>query len=102
MPGFLGRMRELLAPGGQLIADSFDLRVGANAGRLAELASKVAAGRYFGEVDLQLEYKGRCGAPFSVLHIDYETLAHIAERHGWECKLICRDGGHYLARARVV
>lgn len=49
---FLDRMRHLLAPGGQLIADSFDLRVGSDAPRLAEMARKEAAGRYFGELDL--------------------------------------------------
>ena len=100
LPRFLGRMRELLAPGGQLIADSFDLRVGADAARLAEMARKKAIGRYFGEMDLQFEYKGRSGAPFSVLHIDYETLARIAECNGWRCELIGSDGGHYLTRAR--
>lgn len=99
-PRFLGRMRELLAPGGQLIADSFDLRFGADAARLAELTQKEAAGRYFGEVDLRFEYKGRSGAPFSVLHIDYQTLARIAKRHGWHCELIGSDSGHYLARAQ--
>jgi len=101
LPRFLVRMRTLLAPGGQLIADSFDLRFGADSLRLAELAQKEEAGRYFGEADLQFEYKGLRGAPFSVLHVDYETLARIAARHGWRCEAIARDGGHYLARAEV-
>lgn len=100
LPRFLGRIRELLAPGGQLIADSFDLRVGADAARLAELARKETTGRYFGETDLRFEYKGRSGTPFSVLQIDYETLAQIAERNGWRCELVDGEGGHYLVRAR--
>lgn len=99
LPRFLERMRDLLAPGGQLIADSFDLRVGADAARLAEFARKQAAGRYFGEIDLQFEYKGRRGDSFSVLQVDYETLAQVAERNGWRCELIESAGGHYLARA---
>jgi len=78
LPRFLERMRELLAPGGQLIADSFDLRAGADASRLAEFSRKDASGRYFGEIDLKFEYKGRIGAPFSVLQIDYGTLSRIA------------------------
>lgn len=101
LPRFLGRMRKLLAPGGQLIADSFDLRVGADAARLAEIAKKMAVGRYFGEMDLQFEYKGRSGAPFSVLHIDYGTLARVAQCHGWRCELVGGDGGHYLTCARL-
>jgi SAM-dependent methyltransferase len=36
LPRFLGRMRELLASGGQFIADSFDPRIGADAERLAK------------------------------------------------------------------
>lgn len=99
---FLDRMRDLLAPDGQLIADSFDLRVGADAARLAELARKEAAGRYFGEIDLEFEYKGRRGDAFSVLQVDYETLAQIVERHGWRCEQIKSAGGHYLARAWLV
>lgn len=102
LPRFLERMRTLLAQGGQLVADSFDVRIGADAARLAELGRKEAAGRYFGEMDLQFEYKGRRGAPFSVLHVDYETLADIAGRHGWRCEQIASDGGHYLACAQLV
>lgn len=101
LPRFLERMRSLLGPGGQLLADSFDVRIGADAARLAELAQKEAAGRYFGEMDLQFEYKGRRGAPFPVLHIDYETLADTAGEHGWWCEQIASDGGHYLVRAQL-
>ncbi|HTU61700.1 MAG TPA: class I SAM-dependent methyltransferase [Polyangiales bacterium] len=100
LPRFLDRARSLLAPGGQLIADSFDLRVGASAGRLAALTRKHVSGRYFGELDLRFEYNGESGAPFSALHVDYTTLTHIAKQVGWTCELIQQCGGHYLVRAR--
>ncbi len=100
LPRFLDKMRRLLAPGGQMLADSFDLRVGASAERRAELARKESAGRYFGELDLRFEYKGRSGAPFTVLQVDYETLSRIARESGWACELIESAGGHYLMRAR--
>lgn len=99
LPRFLDRMRRLLAQGGQLLADSFDLRVGADAARLAEMARKEAAGRYFGELDLPFAYKGRKGAPFTVLQVDFETLDRIAREGGWTCERIERSGGHYLVRA---
>jgi len=99
LPRFLERMRLLLAPEGQLIADSFDLRVGADSSRRAEIARKEAAGRYFGELDLRFEYKGRNGDPFSVLQIDYTTLAGVAAEQGWACEHVQSSGGHYLARA---
>lgn len=100
LPRFLDRMRQLLAPGGQLVADSFDLRTGADKARLATLEQKTAAGRYFGEMDLRFEYKGRVGAAFSTLQVDFETLMQISGRHGWSCDLVRSHGGHYLARLR--
>lgn len=100
-PRFLDRMRELLAPAGQMIADSFGVRVGASAERLAELARKEATGRYFGELDLRFEYKGASGDPFTVLQVDYGTLSGIAGRNGWHCELIAEVGGHYLVRAQM-
>lgn len=85
LPRFLDRMRALLVPGGQLLADSFDLRIGADEARLAELSRKEGCGRYFGEIDLRFEYEGRRGAAFSALQIDFETLARIAGENGWVC-----------------
>jgi SAM-dependent methyltransferase len=98
LPRFLDCMRRLLAPGGLLIADSFDLRVGADAAGRAAIARKLAAGRYFGEIDLRFEYNGRSGPAFSVLHVDSETLAQVASEHGWSCAKLGERGGHYLAR----
>lgn len=101
LPAFFARMRQFLAPGGQLLADSFDLRVGASAERLAEFSRRQAAGRYFGEMDLRFEYGGRSGEPFAVVQIDFETLARVARDCGWTCEQLQNIGGHYLARARA-
>ena len=98
LPRFLNAMWKLLAPGGQLIADSFDLRIDADAASRAVMARKTATGRYFGEMDLRFEYKGRLGAPFSVLQVDYETLAKVASDHDWLAEKLAERGGHYLAR----
>lgn len=98
LPRFLERMKGLLAPGGQLLADSFDLRVGADATGRAVMARKVAIGRYFGEMDLRFEYKGRSGPTFSVLQVDFDTLAGIASKQDWSSEKLGERGGHYLAR----
>lgn len=98
LPHFLDRMRELLAADGQLIADSFDVRVGADGAARAVMARKMATGRYFGEMDLQFEYKGRLGAPFTVLQVDFDTLAQFASMQGWSSEKLGMRGGHYLAR----
>jgi SAM-dependent methyltransferase len=100
LPRFLDRMKQLLTPDGQLIADSFDLRAGAGEKRLAELVRRDLGGRYFGEMDLRFEYKGRSGEPFSVLHVDCQTLARFALAGGWHCEIVESVGGHYLARAK--
>lgn len=98
LPRFLHRMRALLAPGGQLLVDSFDLRVGADEAAKARMAEKTALGRYFGEVDLRLSYGGLTGPCFSVLHVDETTLAQVAEAAGFLCDVPQRRAGHYLAR----
>jgi len=98
LPRFLDRMRQLLVPTGQLIVDSFDLRVGADDACLARMARKHAAGRYFGEMDLAFEYGGRTGAPFCTLQVDFETFVRIAASAGWEVELLAMHGRRYLAR----
>jgi SAM-dependent methyltransferase len=100
MPRFLACMRRLLVPGGQLIADSFDLRVGASRERLDRMSRKEASGTYFGEMTLSLEYGGLRAAEFSVLHVDSETLCRIADREHWSSEILQRRGGHYLVRLR--
>lgn len=98
LPRFLDRMRALLKPGGQLIADSFDLRVGATPAQQAEMARKRASDRYFGELDLVFEYGGRRGELFTVLQVDPLTLRAYAEEQGWVADVLRQEGGHYLAR----
>lgn len=98
LPRFLDRMSTLLAPGGQLIADSFDLRVGADEERLSLIALKEAEGRYFGEVDLRFEYGGLRSANFTALHVDPDMLSMVALECGWRSEILERRGSQYLAR----
>lgn len=102
LPRFLERMRAMLTPDGQLLADSFDLRVGADAAQVARLQARQAGGDYFGELSLCFEYRGKRGAPFRALHVDFDTLAQAAAKAGLRCELLRQDGGHYLVRARPV
>jgi 2-polyprenyl-3-methyl-5-hydroxy-6-metoxy-1,4-benzoquinol methylase len=98
LPRFLAHMRRLLAPGGQLLADSFDLRVGADAQATEALQRKTDSGRYFGELDLVFEYNEHRGSTFSVLQVDSDTLERVASQHQWSCEVVARSAGHYLAR----
>ena len=68
----------LLRHGGQVVADSTDVRV-----RMDPDAGKTGAvrrpdGRYIGELHFQLEFEGRKGPPFSQLYVDPDTLGRHA------------------------
>lgn len=102
LPRFLERMRAMLTPDGQLLADSFDLRVGADAAQTAKLQERQTSGEYFGELSLCFEYKGKRGAPFQALHVDFDTLAAAAAKAGLTCELLRQEGAHYLVRARPI
>jgi 2-polyprenyl-3-methyl-5-hydroxy-6-metoxy-1,4-benzoquinol methylase len=96
---FLRSLRRLLKPGGQFLVDSTDLRRTGRAQSAAVVAARAEDGRYFGESDLQLEYKGRRGTPFTQLHVDADTLCEHARAAGWACEIVVQEEtGRYLAR----
>lgn len=98
LPMFFRSVKRLLAPGGQLLLDSSDLRY------LFEeedgsFTVDLAAG-YYGEVDFEMRYKGVKGMPFDWLYIDFETLSLYANESGFMCER-CADGEHYDYLARL-
>jgi 2-polyprenyl-3-methyl-5-hydroxy-6-metoxy-1,4-benzoquinol methylase len=96
---FLTRLRRLVKPDGQFLIDSTDLRKTGRPQSAAMVAAATRAGRYFGEADLQLEYKGHRGAPFTQLYVDADTLMEHAHAAGWDCEIIVQEElGRYLAR----
>jgi SAM-dependent methyltransferase len=100
---FLFDVDRLVAPGGQIIADSTDMR---------HLASDTSThgdtrpplredGRYVGEIQFQLEFAGRRGDPFSQLYVDPDTLTALARQAGWKVEIVERgEHGHFLSRLR--
>lgn len=92
---FLRWAPRLLTPGGQILVDSTDVR--GQAGR--EWRDD---GRYIGEIEFQLEYRGAMGAPFPQLYVDSDTLAGHAGRAGWSVNVVAREGASYLAQLRRV
>lgn len=96
---FLVNLKRLLKPGGQFLVDSTDLRLTGRPQSAAMVAAAERAGRYFGEADLQLEYKGRRSAPFTQLYVDAATLTTHARAAGWTCEIIEQEAtGRYLAK----
>lgn len=80
----------ILAPGGQVLIDSTDVR---------SRARPRADGRYIGEIDFSLEYRGLRGATFRQLYVDPATFRAHAARAGFDFEPLGRfEGESYLAR----
>jgi SAM-dependent methyltransferase len=90
----------LLRPGGQVVADSTDVRVRMDTNARKTGALRRSDGRYLGELHFQLEFEGLKGPPFGQLYVDPVTLRRHAEAAGWICEMIRPpdEMGHYLVR----
>jgi SAM-dependent methyltransferase len=96
---FLRRCQRGIAPGGQILFDSMDLRLD-DLSRNAPGRTR-RSGRYFGEMSFRLRYRNRTGPRFQLLFIDFARLAREAERAGWRAQILFDEGeGRYLARLR--
>ncbi|MFY9574858.1 MAG: methyltransferase domain-containing protein [Blastocatellia bacterium] len=94
---FLSHLRSLAKTGGQLLIDSTDIREIPELSALVE--RKAETGQYFGEQQVQIEYKNLKGEPIKELFVESELLTETASRSGWTCQIIRADkGGRYLAQ----
>lgn len=98
LPRLLGRAKELLADGGQILADSSDISyVFENEDGILELPADTA---YYGEVNFRMTYGSTEGEAFDWLYIDFPTLAKTADRCGLAAQLV-EKGEHYDYLARI-
>jgi SAM-dependent methyltransferase len=97
---FFRQARRLLSEGGQILADSTDVRVRMDPEAARSGTLKRPDGRYIGELHFQLEFGGRKGAPFPQLYVDPDTLLRYARQGGWSCEIVRGpdESGHYLSR----
>lgn len=96
---FLAHLRGLLSERGQVLLDSQDVRLTDNPRHLAYHEANRQAGRYAGEIRLQVGFQGNLGPPCGWLHVDAETLGQRAESAAWRCEVVLQEqGGHYLAK----
>lgn len=96
-PTFLDQLELLLAPGGQVLADSTPpaafLDEETDAGTVPHHAP------YSGDVQFQWEFQSRKGAPFPFLFLDTERLHRVAEARGWKVEIVAEtEDGAYLSR----
>jgi hypothetical protein len=89
LPDFVTALAAVLAPDGQILADSTDPREW----------DDPEDGRYPGEVHMQLRFEGLAGAPFPFLFVDEVEVARAAAEVGLDTEVLAReDGGRYLVR----
>ena len=99
LPVFLGKLYQLLVPGGKVIIDSSDLIYLYEDEDESYLIDLNEA--YYGQMNYTLEYKKQKGEPFNCLYVDADTFAAFAESNGFSFEIVV-EGKHfdYLAVLR--
>jgi hypothetical protein len=96
---FLIHARGLMRREGQLLLDSLDVRRSDDPQNLAYQEANRLAGRYIGEIRMQIEFEGKRGPFCGWLQVDSETLSEKAAREGWDSEILLElESGDYLAR----
>ena len=99
MTPFLLHLRSLLAPGGQILADSSDIIYMFD--RDEDGGVWVPGDReYYGEVTYYWAYAGQRSEAFSWLFADWDTLQEAARQAGLQAELL-EHGNHYDYLARL-
>jgi SAM-dependent methyltransferase len=94
---FLAHARTLLAPDGQILATSSDVRYLYEDEEGALMIN--LNGPYYGEVEYTLSYQDQTGEPFPWLFIDAALLSDAAETAGYTAEFIGEDDNEqYLVR----
>ncbi|MBI9061192.1 MAG: class I SAM-dependent methyltransferase [Marinilabiliaceae bacterium] len=97
LPKFFEKVRDLLAPGGQVLMDSSDLRYL----YIDEDSYCIPLqDRYYGEVTYNMRYKNAKSEPFEWLFIDEALMKKKATENGFTFEKIA-DGDHYDYLARL-
>jgi SAM-dependent methyltransferase len=100
LDGILGKCRELLNSGGQVLLTSLDVERSAV---LTEDENVGTVKSYPGEVRFRFVYGGIVGAELRWLYIDPQTLSERAHLCGWESEVLYDEGdGNYLGRLTPV
>ena len=97
LDNFLAHARTLLAPGGQILATSSDVRY-----LYEDEDGSIRInlnGPYYGEVEYSLSYQAKTGEPFPWLFVDAALLNDAAETAGFSAEFLSEDeNDQYLVR----
>ncbi len=96
LPALLQRLRRMLAPGGQILTDSADIRY-VYEDEDGQLLLPADYG-YYGQIRYQMRYRRVVGEWFPWFYIDYPLLATLARAQGFGCSCVAQGAEHdYLA-----
>lgn len=96
---FLGHLKTLLKPNGQILLDSSDIIYMFDEDE--DGGYWIPDGQeYYGEVSFVMEYKGQKSEPIPWLYIDYNTLQRAANANNLSCELVY-EGEHYDYLAKL-
>lgn len=97
LPGFLDELAAILAPGGQVLADSTDLRPLLDPDGDEDWGT--GEEEYPGDIGYRMEYAGIKGEPYTFLFVDPEALERVAAEAGWTVEILARNQEEgYLSR----
>ena len=97
LPGFLDELAAILAPGGQVLADSTDLRPLLDPDGDEDWES--AEEEYPGDIGYRMEFQGMKGEPYTFLFVDPGALERVAGEGGWRLEIVARNREEgYLSR----
>ena len=99
LPEFLGKLKSMLLPGGQILIDSSDIIYMFDED---EDGGKWISSEniYYGELTFEISYKGEKETPLDWLYLDYNTLQNACFANGLKSELIL-EGVHYDYLAKL-
>lgn len=97
--GFFRKLKQLLAPGGQVLIDSSDLSYLFDPDQDGGIWVDPSEG-YYGELTYRLSYKDQTSSEFNWLYLDFNSLHLAASENGFRCKLL-QEGEHYDYLAKL-
>ncbi len=104
LTGLLSHLKQLLRPGGQILADSSDIIYMYEPMEVDEEEDvelpELPGEHYYGEVTFQTFYKELEGRPFPWLYVDFHNLELHASAAGLKCERVMQ-GEHYDYLARL-
>ena len=97
MPEFFKVLDHILAPGGQLLCDSTDIRyVFEDENGDFDFPD---TSKYYGELSYRMQYKNTISEPFNWLYIDIDTLKRLANQNGYSVEVLVEgEQFNYLAQ----